>query len=83
MCLKIGVIQFYTELHPKQISNVSVDVQFDPARMRPPEVPEVYGDCSKAAKELAWNPEIPLDQTLKDIYEEWYQIEKATKELLG
>lgn len=66
-----------------KLSNVSVEVQFDPARMRPPEVPEVYGDCSKAAKELAWQPEIPLEQTLKDIYDEWYQIEKATKELLG
>ena len=66
-----------------QISTVSVDIQFDPARMRPPEVPEVYGDCTKAMQELGWTPEIPLEQTLKDIYEEWYQIERATKELLG
>ena len=51
--------------------------------MRPPEVPEVYGDCTKAMQELGWTPEIPLEQTLKDIYEEWYHIERATKELLG
>lgn len=66
-----------------KLSKVSVDVQFDPARMRPPEVLEVYGDCTKAAQDLGWTPEMTLEQTLKDIYEEWYQIERATKELLG
>lgn len=51
-----------------RISGVQVKVEYDPARMRPSEIPEVYGSCEKAWRELGWRPEIKLEDTLRDIY---------------
>lgn len=43
----------------------------DPARMRPSDIPEIYGDYSKLTQHTGWKPIIPLDQTLEDALEDW------------
>ena len=43
-----------------------VDVVLDPARLRPSEIPVVWGDASKLRAATGWTPEIPLRQTLAD-----------------
>lgn len=64
-------IQTILELLIK-ISQVEVRIESDPARMRPSEVPEVYTSYARAERELGWRPEVQLEQTLNDIYQDWY-----------
>lgn len=52
------------------IAGVDVEIKRDPARMRPSEVPRLYGSYAKAEKELGWRPEIALRQTLEATYED-------------
>lgn len=43
-----------------------VTVELDPTRLRPSELPVVWGDASKLTAATGWKPEIPLEQTLAD-----------------
>ena len=43
-----------------------IQVERDQARVRPVDVPELWGDASKLAGETGWQPEISLEQTLGD-----------------
>jgi GDP-4-dehydro-6-deoxy-D-mannose reductase len=43
----------------------------DPSLHRPVEVPVLRGDFTKLHKDTGWQPEIPLDQTLRDVLDEW------------
>jgi GDP-4-dehydro-6-deoxy-D-mannose reductase len=43
----------------------------DPSLHRPVEVPVLRGDFTKLHKDTGWQPEIPLDQTLHDVLDEW------------
>jgi len=43
-----------------------ITVELDPERLRPSELPVVWGDASKLAAATGWKPEIPLEQTLAD-----------------
>ena len=52
-------------------ARVRVTVQQDPARMRPSDNPVVLGDASRIARETGWRPEIPLEQTLRDLLDWW------------
>jgi GDP-4-dehydro-6-deoxy-D-mannose reductase len=52
-------------------SRVPVQVETDPARMRPADVPRTLCDAGKARRELGWAPEIPLERTVTDLLEEW------------
>lgn len=56
-----------------RISGLTVEVRQDPARMRGPEVPELYGSIERASNEIGWQPEITLEQSLRDVYSEWYE----------
>jgi GDP-4-dehydro-6-deoxy-D-mannose reductase len=51
------------------LSRVPVQVETDPDRLRPNDVPTLVGDPSRIAAELGWEPRIPLDRTLADILE--------------
>lgn len=55
----------------RDIAGIDIEVQEDPARMRPSEVPEIYGSYDRAAKELGWKPEISLRQALEEAYQFW------------
>ncbi len=53
------------------LTDVEVTVEQDPARMRPSDVEILIGDSSKFRADTGWEPEIPFDQTLRDIVEYW------------
>ena len=48
-----------------------IDVREDPARLRPSDVPVLLGDPDKIAKAVRWRPEIPFEQTLRDLLDYW------------
>jgi len=54
-----------------ELSQLRVEVTRDPARMRPSEVPELYGSYEKARQACGWNPQIALRQSLHDVYQYW------------
>jgi GDP-4-dehydro-6-deoxy-D-mannose reductase len=56
-----------------ELAAVKVDVEPDPARMRPAEVPEVYGSYERARTELGWVPRISLIESLESVYRYWYE----------
>ena len=46
---------------------ISPKVEVDPARVRPNEMMRVVGDNTKLCRELNWQPQYSLEQTIKDI----------------
>jgi GDP-4-dehydro-6-deoxy-D-mannose reductase len=51
------------------LAGADLELQVDPARVRPVDLPELRGDASKLEKATGWTPDIPLDQTLADVLE--------------
>lgn len=51
-----------------RIAHVPVEVRQDPARMRPSDVPILYGSNDKVRTATGWSPRIPLAKTLQDVY---------------
>ena len=49
------------------MSNATVEINIDPERLRPSDVPILLGDASKFTKVTGWQPEIPLERTLADL----------------
>ena len=43
----------------------------DHARLRPSDVPVQIGDPAKLVAATGWQPRIPLEQTLRDLLEDW------------
>lgn len=52
-------------------SNIKIETREDPERMRPSDVELLVGDSSKFSARTGWKPEIPLEQTFKDLLEFW------------
>ncbi len=52
-------------------SSKKIDVKVDPNRMRKADIPLLLGNNEKIKDELSWAPEIPLDQTLKELLDYW------------
>lgn len=50
------------------------EVQFDPKKSRPADVELLVGDCSKFHETTGWVPEIPFEQTLRDLLLYWSVI---------
>jgi GDP-4-dehydro-6-deoxy-D-mannose reductase len=59
-----------------RIAKIPVRVAIDKDRMRPHDVPVVLGDATRARTELAWNPNIAIEQTLADTLD-WWRAELA------
>jgi len=53
------------------ISKVKVEIKQDPARLRPSDVMILRGSSEKFRKATGWVPEIPFEQTLKDLLDFW------------
>lgn len=53
------------------ITQIDVQVTFDPNRMRPSETPCLFGSYAKIEDQAAWHPQIPLQQSLADALGEW------------
>lgn len=53
------------------VSGLTVKIEQDPARMRPAEVPVIYGSYKKAKSELGWEPSYrDLKASLNDVYQD-------------
>jgi GDP-4-dehydro-6-deoxy-D-mannose reductase len=52
-------------------SPAQIEIQPDPARMRPVNVPLVACNAQRFTARTGWRPEIPLEQTIDDILEDW------------
>lgn len=53
------------------LSALKIEVQVDPDKLRPVDVPIIEPDISKINKRTGWKPEISLEQTLKETLEYW------------
>ncbi len=48
-----------------------IEIRVDPERLRPSDVPALFGDSSKFRKKTGWQAAIPLEQTLEDLLNDW------------
>ncbi|MGC8960708.1 MAG: GDP-mannose 4,6-dehydratase [Chloroflexia bacterium] len=48
-----------------------IAVQQDPARLQPADVPLQVGDFSRLRERTGWRPEIPFEQSLRDLLQAW------------
>lgn len=55
------------------LSRVEVEVQVDPGRLRPSDVPILVGSAERFRRATGWKPEIPLERTFRDLLEYWRQ----------
>jgi len=62
-----------TEVLAKLVALAKVPIrhEVDPARFRPADVPYLVGDPSLAARDCGWSAKIPLDDTLRDVLDDW------------
>lgn len=54
-----------------EINDVEVEIENDMARMRPSDVPRLYGSYTKIEAAVGWQPTISLGETLADVSAEW------------
>jgi len=52
-------------------ADVQIRVEQDPSRLRPSDVPVLIGDCSKFKRQTGWEPQIQIEETLKDLLDYW------------
>ncbi len=55
------------------MSDVRVEIEVDPDRLRPSDVEVLLADSSKFRSETGWEPVIPLETTLSDLLDFWRQ----------
>jgi GDP-4-dehydro-6-deoxy-D-mannose reductase len=54
-------------------SSANIEIEIDPARLRPVTIPILRGDYSRLQAATGWEPHIPFEQSLSDILEECRQ----------
>jgi len=54
-----------------ELSTASIEIEIDPARLRPSDNPVIAGDRSRISSETGWSPDIPIDRTLDDLLNYW------------
>jgi len=52
-------------------SSAEIEVRQDPARLRPSDVPILWADDAKFRAQTGWEPQIPFDQTMRDLLNDW------------
>ncbi|MFA4947640.1 MAG: GDP-mannose 4,6-dehydratase [Candidatus Krumholzibacteriia bacterium] len=53
------------------LADVRAEVRQDAARLRPSDVPHLEGSNDKFRADTGWKPEIPFEQTLRDLLDFW------------
>jgi GDP-4-dehydro-6-deoxy-D-mannose reductase len=53
------------------ISGLPIEINTDPERIRSNEVSQIVGDSTKIRLETGWNPQIPLEKTIRDLLDYW------------
>ena len=54
-----------------ELTTVRPVVEIDPSMIRPLEMPVMYADCTKIHAATGWKTEIPFEQTLRDVLDDW------------
>lgn len=57
------------------MAQVPIEVQVDPARLRPSDTPLILCNASKLQKDTDWKPQIPLEQSIADTLA-WFRRRK-------
>jgi len=52
-------------------SDAEIEVEVDPERLRPADIPILVGDGTRFAEATGWQPEIKFERTLGDLLEWW------------
>lgn len=55
-------------------SNKKIQVEVDQSLFRPIDIEDIYVDHTKLTNETGWQPEIPLEQTLKDVLDYFRKV---------
>lgn len=53
------------------LSPMEIELHKDPARLRPSDVPILWADDSKFRAQTGWEPQIPFEQTMRDLLDYW------------
>ena len=53
------------------MSKVIVEVKQDPSRMRPSDIPANVCDNTRFVQQTDWQPQVPLEETLRDVLDYW------------
>ena len=56
-----------------ELAGITVDIEYDPKRMRPSDTPCLYGSFRKLHSDTGWQPQIHLRQALEDALNEWLE----------
>jgi len=61
-----------------EIANVDIEIIIDEKRVRKNDIMYIDGSYKKIKEKFGWEPLIPIEQTLKDLYQYWEQYEPST-----
>lgn len=65
-------------------SHVPMQLQPDPARMRPSDLPVLQGSAQRLHADTGWQPSLTMEQTLDDILADWRQrVDAGTDDKAG
>ena len=53
------------------LATVEPRVEVDPSRLRPADIPVLWGSAERLHRATGWEPRIPLERTLADLLEDW------------
>ncbi len=68
----------------RQISKLSLKVKADPSKLRPSDLPVLYGDYTRFKAATGWEPAIPLETSLLDLLEYWRaKVKEEEKDIYG
>lgn len=62
-----------------ELSMTGAALELDPDRVRAVDIPSLRGDSSRI-RELGWKPEVELDRTLRDLFEESFEGRRGVRE---
>ncbi len=54
-----------------KMSSLEIRVEQDPARMRPSDVPVIYGDTTKLRTDTGWEPIVSFEDSLRRVLDYW------------
>lgn len=73
VCAGVGYeLQELLEKYEK-FTNRKIKIVVDESRMRPVDIPILIGSNEKIKTDTGWQPVIPIETTLKDIFEYWHE----------
>jgi GDP-4-dehydro-6-deoxy-D-mannose reductase len=52
------------------LTDAKIDIQLDPARLRPSAIPVLEGDITRITNATGWTPQIPFETTLRDLLDD-------------